>query len=78
MATTKSDIAMDKFMEIQELYQMDVENLEDFLDRVTVRLNSLIMWAQETEADRELEMRSDMQEEREEIEDDELQHYPKD
>ena len=57
-------------MEIQELYQMHVENIEDFLDRITVRLNSLIAGAQETEVDRELEMKSDMEEEKDIYDDD--------
>lgn len=42
MSTTQSDLAMDVFMDNKFLYKMDKENLEDFLERTTIRLNSLI------------------------------------
>jgi hypothetical protein len=67
MSTTRVDKAMDIFMDNELMYQMNEEELNEYLDRVNQRLFSLILWAKETEADRELEMRSDAEEEPYEI-----------
>lgn len=68
MTTTKVDLAMDKFVDIQELYQLSTEELDELNDRVDTRIHSLFLWAKETEADRELEMRSNAEEEPMEVE----------
>lgn len=63
MATTKVDTAMDKFMDIYELYQMDSDELDEFQDMVEKRLLSFRLGAIETKADRMQEFESDMKEE---------------
>ncbi len=59
MTTNKVDIAMDKFTAIQEIYQMSTEELDDFQDRLDIRLFWFYIATQETEADQKLEMMSD-------------------
>ena len=63
MATTKVDTAMDLFMDIYELYQMNTEEIDEFQDMVEKRLLSFRLGAIETKADRMQEFESDMKEE---------------
>ncbi len=63
MATTKVDTAMDLFMDIYELYQMNTEELDEFQDMIDKRIISFRLWAIESEADKMQEFESDMKEE---------------
>ncbi|MBP9780138.1 hypothetical protein KBD33_05980 [Candidatus Gracilibacteria bacterium] len=63
MATTKVDTAMDLFMDIYELYQMNTEELDEFQDMIDKRIISFRLGAIESEADKMQEFESDMKEE---------------
>ena len=66
---TKVDLAMDKLMQISELFQMNLEELDDFQDSIEKRIYSLRLGAIQTQADRMQEHEDDCKEE--EIENDE-------
>ena len=68
MANTKAEILFDQFLQI-DLDQANSYDLDEFQDLIDKRILFYRMLAIESKKDKEDEMRSDMQEEKEVIED---------